>query len=635
MWAVKKYTVFFLLAILLSACSNNQTVENPIPDVPPQSVDTWHVTTYLDTFDKNCSVDDCSLRDAVYQANRAGRSITIYLPGGLHVLNNMKNGGIEDDTAIYGDLDVSGQITIVGDGINVSNISAGHRDRIFHVMPEGSLALQNLTLINGRAWDNEWTKEVSWLKFPCASITPWSRSFAVLDEAKINCEWNPENNVVTLGGYERKLQDIGGGAIAVRGDLRLTDVSIGHSSTKSGGGGAIRNLGGKVVIVGGFLCDNSAERGGAIYNISGRLELFQVGICNNESTGRGSAIYSKPSDWTETFSNDQSIYMENVTFANHKGADADGVIYLVDSQTILNHVTVNDNDPIGVVVEKGKLSVQNSILANNGSRNCQGSVTSLGNNLETGNTCSFNPANGDLLVQDAGLAALNGLGGFFPLKESSPAIDAGNDSACAPIDQRKESRPSGFACDIGAFELQDFVSQNQSEAAQPADSNAPEDPSPTSAPSNLTAPTNTPTATSDSQEIVTPLPDTPTFTPTPTPSATPLPPDPMNASISGFIWQDAANFGNKDGGELTIGFQSVQLGAGACSSSGLANQSSNLGGFYSFTGLAAGIYCVSVDRPEVCDHFSTPTTATSQTVTLGIGESAELLFGYRKTNCVD
>ena len=39
------------------------------------------------------------------------------------------------------------------------------------------------------------------------------------------------------------------------------------------------------------------------------------------------------------------------------------------------------------------------------------------------------------------------------LLPGSPAIDAGDDSACPPTDQRGVARPQGLACDIGAFEL--------------------------------------------------------------------------------------------------------------------------------------------------------------------------------------
>jgi hypothetical protein len=39
------------------------------------------------------------------------------------------------------------------------------------------------------------------------------------------------------------------------------------------------------------------------------------------------------------------------------------------------------------------------------------------------------------------------------LLPASPAIDAGDNSASPPTDQRGVPRPQGLACDIGAFEL--------------------------------------------------------------------------------------------------------------------------------------------------------------------------------------
>jgi hypothetical protein len=51
------------------------------------------------------------------------------------------------------------------------------------------------------------------------------------------------------------------------------------------------------------------------------------------------------------------------------------------------------------------------------------------------------------------LADNGGLTPTMALLPSSPAIDAGDSSACLPMDQRGVARPMGVACDIGAFEL--------------------------------------------------------------------------------------------------------------------------------------------------------------------------------------
>ena len=45
-----------------------------------------------------------------------------------------------------------------------------------------------------------------------------------------------------------------------------------------------------------------------------------------------------------------------------------------------------------------------------------------------------------------------GLDSAYPLLPGSPAIDAGQDSSCAPIDEREVTRPMLHHCDMGAYE---------------------------------------------------------------------------------------------------------------------------------------------------------------------------------------
>ncbi len=102
----------------------------------------------------------------------------------------------------------------------------------------------------------------------------------------------------------------------------------------------------------------------------------------------------------------------------------------------------------------------------------------------------------------------------------------------------------------------------------------------------------------------------PVFTPPPTPT-------PMPASISGIVWNDYCPIfnpadpvpsgcidlgggiyggnGTLDAGEVGFAGVLVDLGAGACPSTGLATTLTAGDGSYSFTGLSAGSYCVSID----------------------------------------
>ena len=96
----------------------------------------------------------------------------------------------------------------------------------------------------------------------------------------------------------------------------------------------------------------------------------------------------------------------------------------------------------------------NTILAGNSPSNCIGSITDAGHNLSSDNSCAFTGA-GSLNNVDPMLGPLADNGGptlTMALLPGSPAIDAGDDAAAPPTDQRGVARPVGAASDIGAYE---------------------------------------------------------------------------------------------------------------------------------------------------------------------------------------
>ena len=104
------------------------------------------------------------------------------------------------------------------------------------------------------------------------------------------------------------------------------------------------------------------------------------------------------------------------------------------------------------------VTVTNSIVANNGTYNCQiegggaAVLNSGGNNVFTDPSC--NPVGSDIPVADPLLGPLADNGGptlTQALLPGSPAIDAANNAVCPATDQRGVARDA--ACDVGAFEL--------------------------------------------------------------------------------------------------------------------------------------------------------------------------------------
>ncbi len=103
------------------------------------------VSTTVDELDTDLSFGDLSLREAVNYANNAGEPTTICLPEDEYGL--MHSGG---------DLDITGNVTILGDGPGLSIIdgSASPSGRILDVADMGVLNISRVTLAWGHGTSN-------------------------------------------------------------------------------------------------------------------------------------------------------------------------------------------------------------------------------------------------------------------------------------------------------------------------------------------------------------------------------------------------------------------------------------------------------------------------------------------------
>jgi hypothetical protein len=143
-----------------------------------------------------------------------------------------------------------------------------------------------------------------------------------------------------------------------------------------------------------------------------------------------------------------------------------GISSLVNTTAALNSVIAGDNLDFsyspppallpGASIASGGATLINTILYCLAPQtNVDGSVVDGGHNIcsdASAKLSSYASRNstGPLL------GPLSDNGGPTPtmaLLPGSPAIDAGDDTACPSTDQRGVPRPAGAACDIGAFEF--------------------------------------------------------------------------------------------------------------------------------------------------------------------------------------
>jgi uncharacterized delta-60 repeat protein len=296
-----------------------------------------------------------------------------------------------------------------------------------------------------------------------------------------------QGNRVLAGTKVRNGSDAAGGAVLHDGGSMAIDGSLFNGNTAQGGDGADLGSGYKPIF--------GDAKGGAVFNYSGSLELRNSALVNNQATGGtvpeacglcyfgaaagqglGGALY-----------NEGQLSVINCTAVGNaanggqgmwlgQGASAaggsayGGAIYSATNSVSLLNVTIAANSVQGgtnawggnapasgacIAIAGGTAALTNSIVSClPGQTNVFGAVIDGGHNISSDASASFT-ASSSRNNLDPLLGPLADNGGSTPtmtLLPGSPALDAGDDSACPPTDQRGVGRPCGPHSDIGAFE---------------------------------------------------------------------------------------------------------------------------------------------------------------------------------------
>jgi CSLREA domain-containing protein len=127
--------LFGFMLILITSCT-------PTPFCAP----TYNVTKIIDTNDGVCSPADCSLREAVLNANACTGHHTINLPVGGYELTI---DGDDEDLGETGDLDITKDLTI--NGILPPPSVHGGIERSFHIHSGATVIFDHIWLTDGSA----------------------------------------------------------------------------------------------------------------------------------------------------------------------------------------------------------------------------------------------------------------------------------------------------------------------------------------------------------------------------------------------------------------------------------------------------------------------------------------------------
>jgi hypothetical protein len=373
------YHISFLLVMIGSLFAAGCTL--PLCTRPE-----YIVTRTDDMAGGSCTVSSCTLRQAVYASNVCSGEQTIHIPAGTYRLTLA---GADENENATGDLDITGQVRIVGEGMPV--IDGNGTDRIFDIQPGATVEMGGLVIQNG------------------------------------------------FGGDGIGLID--GGGITNAGNLTGTGLLIWNNvgrvfGTYAGAGLANTPAGNAFISHSAIILNTSGEGAGGISNY-GNMTLDNVTISGNVGYGILNAGPSLEISYSTITQNVSPPHLLGIvdgyrSFQIHGTAVA---IY------IRNSIVGGDIEAGGCwggeYYSQG-FNIEYSLFDTTPLDSCEFN--------EPSDMRHVDPMLLPLRSYDGSLLPIHAL------DAGSPAIDSADPSNCSGTDQRGVARPQGSGCDRGAYE---------------------------------------------------------------------------------------------------------------------------------------------------------------------------------------
>jgi predicted outer membrane repeat protein len=386
----------------------------------------WRITP--STFTVTTTADDGSsgsLRGAINAANAAGGAQTVTLGAGLFKLTKFST----TETSTAGDLDVTCDLTLLGQNSATTFIDGGGVDRIFDIEGVLNVSFQNVTLQNGLGQSGDAGGAVNASGGNLSFVNCILRNNSVSSEGGAihtttgnitltNCSLignHAENDggaiatskgAVTITNSTLQLNTAGsaGGAIDMDGSgptvtLSITNSSVNNNRAGDDGGAINDSSTGSVTISKCVIINNVAGSSGGAMDADGSISIDASNVGFNTSGSEGGAIYA-----------DSAAKLLQITNSNLSAdkAESDGGAIKTDCSTItfINDIMVSNRSGSSGGVAYASLAVftvSQSTLNNNVAADFGGAIATAGHLVMTDSVINFNAAGkeGGGIDQDA------------------------------------------------------------------------------------------------------------------------------------------------------------------------------------------------------------------------------------------
>jgi len=336
----------------------------PVARAASFTVDVTH-----DENDGSCSDGDCSLRDAIIEANGNGEADSITLGAGSHVLTLTGTG---ENGSATGDLDITGPLTITGLGPSQTIIDASGviSDRVLDIRSgAGTVVISGVTIMNG-------------------NITGLGGGIYNYDAGLTLVNVIVSSNVAT-GTWPN---GHGGGVYVYQGSVTLQDGQIVSNTAVEYGGGLFVNRDtaaftqtGDSIIAHNVVTGSHSSAGGGVYIWDGSVSLNGGQVFANTAGSRGGGVRVGDAGASATLSGTLilsntagdggggvyvgagSVKLSGGQVLSNTAGDGGGGVYVYDGSATLSGQIFNNTADVGggVYVYDGSVTLSGGQIVSN------------------------------------------------------------------------------------------------------------------------------------------------------------------------------------------------------------------------------------------------------------------------------